>query len=215
MKHIELLLVAGLLAPALVARQEPGKQDPDPAQEPPKKPKSAVTRFFREQTERLQSGLVGSWLLVSYDDPAQRMEEGAAHGYAQFLDGLAAIIISVDTYDRRLFRFSEFTLLQTGAYRYRVDAQGNLQLVNVISYSNQTEDGELVQEPSNLVSEYFATLQNGLLELRDLDGVVITFQKTTAGDFPDSAIRKLESQRAGQARWETWEDLQKEAEQPR
>jgi hypothetical protein len=204
MKLIELFLLAGLLVPALAPRQEQGQEG-----KPPKKaPQSSVTRFFKEQAERLANDVQGAWILFDYDDSAEAPMEGAATGFADFHDGFLTLIISIDTYEERLFRAREFTLLRTGAYRYRFDQQGALQLVNVISFTNQTPDGELRREASNQVFEYFANINEGLLELRNTDGVVLIFRKSTAGDFPEAAIRKLDSLRSGQAHWEDAGDLE-------
>jgi hypothetical protein len=194
MKPAASLALLGLLVP-FVAR---------PAQEAdkPKKAESAVTRFFQDEVERMNEAVEGSWALLDYVDPNEHPEEGAAGGFALFHDGFLMLLLTVDTYEARLFRAREFVLVNSGAYRYRFDGQARLQLASVMSVSNQTEDGELEHEPSNQVYEYTTTLDDQVLELRNADGVTLSFRRVTSKDFPESAARKLESQRSGQPRWE-------------
>jgi hypothetical protein len=45
-----------------------------------------------------------------------------------------------------------------------------------------------------------------VLELRNAEGVLYSFRKLAAGEFPDSAIRKLERRRGGAGAWEDEED---------
>ncbi len=192
MKFSPLLLLSGLLVPALVPQEKP----------PQKKAQNSITRFFQDEAERLQKEVEGSWALMDYVDPGEAPDEGAAGGFASFHDGFLTLIVTIDSYESRMFRAREFLLLSAGAYRYRFDEQAMLQLASVMSVTNQTADGELEHESSNQVYEYTASLKAGVLELRNTDGVTITFRKITAKDFPDSAIHKLESRRSGQPRWE-------------
>jgi hypothetical protein len=196
MKTPTLLLLSGLLLPVLAPRQK--EQD----EKPEKKIQNPVTRFFKEQSERLTKEVEGSWALIDYMDPTEAPIEDAAQGFATFSDGFLTLMISIDTFEERLFRAREFMLLQAGAFRYRFDEQGTLQLANVMSVTNQTEDGDLQHEPSGMVYEYFAAIEAGVLQLRDVDGVQLSFRRVTAGDFPESAVRKLESRRGGAPRWE-------------
>src|SRR6185295_5852871 len=94
------LLLSAVLVPALVPRQE--------GTPPKKKPESAVTNFFREQVERLTKEVEGSWTLLDYVDPQESPDEGAAGGFATFHDGFLALLITIDTYETRLFRAKDF-----------------------------------------------------------------------------------------------------------
>ena len=75
-----------------------------------------------------------------------------------------------------------------------------------MSFSNQTDDGEVERDPPGQVLEYFMRLQDGVLELRDPNGVLFSFRKIAAGDFPDSAIRKLARRRSGSEQWHVDDD---------
>lgn len=206
MKTLTLLVLTGLLAPAFAPRtpRAPG-QEQEQEQEPPKKRGNAVTRFFEGETERLMTETEGSWMLFDYSDPREILFAENASGFATFHDGFLTLMLAIDTVEQRLFLAGEMTLLQTGAFRYRFDESGTLQLANVISFTNQTEDGEVDREPANTVYEYFARLEENVLELRNSDGVSLSFRKITSGDFPESAIRKLEGRRSGDEAWEVEE----------
>jgi hypothetical protein len=210
MKILTPLVLLGLLAPALALASQEGKEPPkkqDPkGQEPEKKRGNAVTRFFEGEVERLTTETEGSWMLFDYSDPREILAAEDASGFATFHDGFLTMILAIDTVESRLFLAGEMTLLQTGSYRYRFDESGNLQLANVISFTNQTEDGEVDHEPAGSVYEYFARLDEDVLELRNSDGVALSFRKMTAGDFPESAKRKLESRRSGNENWEVEDD---------
>ena len=195
MKLPALLCSAVLLVPALAPRQEekPKKKDKDDV---------SVTRFFQEEAERKSKEIQGSWALLDYSDPAQPPQSGAASGFATFHDGLVTMFISVDTYESRMFRAHEFTMVNASAYRYRFEGPDTLQLASVMGITNQTPDGDVDHEPSNRVYEYSATLKEGSLELRNTDSVTLTFRRVTMKEFPESALRKLESQRSGTPHWE-------------
>jgi hypothetical protein len=196
MKTILFVLWTGLLASTFA---------PARPQEPEKKKKKAenpVTRFFQQEGERLEGAVEGSWLLFDYVDPVVSSLDGTPTGFATFHEGVVSMTISVDTAERRLFRLREFQLVQSGVYRYRFDEQANLQLAAVMSFSNASEDGEMERLPAGLAMEYFSKLEDDVLELRNSEGVTLSFRKFTAGDFPDSAIRKLEARRSGTPQWE-------------
>jgi hypothetical protein len=194
MKPIACLLLAGLLAPAPSPRQ---------AQEEPAKRTNPVTRFFEAEGERLARELEGSWMLLDYTDPLVSPDAGSASGFAAFHSGFLTWMLAIDSATQSLLGLSEFLILESAAYRYRVDDQASLQLAAVMGFSNNTESGDVERDPSGIAFEYFARIEDGVLELRDPDGVVLTFRKVEAGDFPDSAIRKIEKQRS---RTEWWED---------
>lgn len=195
MKTTTLLLWTGLLtatfAPARL--QEPEKK---------KKADNAVTRFFQGEGERLTKEIEGSWMLFDYTDPLVSPLDGTATGFATFHGGLVTMMIGVDTAERRMFQLRDFLILRASAYRYRFDEQANLQLASVMSFSNANDDGDMEQEPSGAALEYFSKLEDDVLELRNPDGVVLSFRKITAGDFPETAIRKLEGRRSGTPQWE-------------
>ena len=196
MKTIALVLCTGLLGAALAPAS---RQEPQPGK---KKAENPVTRFFQEEGERLMEEVEGSWMLFGYTDPNIPPLEDAASGFATFHDGFLTWLLAIDSAERRLFRLREFLILESGAYRYRFDEQANLQLSSVMSFTNNTEDGELEREPSGLAFEYFVQLQEGVLELRNPAGVVLSLRKVEAGDFPDSAIQKIEGRRGNEEKWE-------------
>lgn len=178
------------------------------AQEPKQEKKKAlnpVTAFFQGESERLEKEVEGSWMLFGYSDPTiPQLEVGEtpATGFATFHDGFLQWMLAIDSAERRLFRLRAFTILDSGAYRYRFDEQANLQLSSVMSYTNNTEDGELEREPSGMAFEYYAKLEDGVLELRNPQGVVLSLRKVAAGEFPESAIRKIEGRRGNEEKWE-------------
>lgn len=200
MKILTPLVLLGSLVPALALASQEGQE---PAkQEPAKKRGNAVTRYFEGETERLAKETLGSWMLFDYVDPEELMSEDAASGFATFHDGFLTLLLTIDTADRRLFLANERVLVQSGAFRYRFDESGALQLANVMSVTNQTDSGDIEHEPQETAYEYFARLDENVLELRNSEGVTLSFRKVTAGDFPDSAIRKLEARRSGSDHWE-------------
>jgi len=180
-----------------------------PAQEPPQEKKkramNPVTAFFQGESERLGKEIEGSWMLFGYTDPSVPqldVEANPASGFATFNDGFLQWMLAIESAERRIFRLREFTIVESGAYRYRFDEQANLQLSSVMSFTNNTEDGEMEREPAGLAFEYFTKLEDGVLELRNPQGVVLSLRKVTAGDFPESAIQKIEGRRGNKEKWE-------------
>ena len=195
-------LSSAFLPPARQGEQEKEGQEK-------KKSASAITRFFQDETERLTKEIDGSWMLVEYTDPEQMDIGDGASGFATFHDGYLTLLTSVDGVSRRLFRYRQQVYLQAGAYRYRIDEQTNLQLSSVLLFSNDNEDGDLEHHPAGEVFEFFVKLEDGVLELRDTTGLLMSFRRVTSGEFPEAAIRKLDSHRSGTSFWE------KQDEQPR
>jgi len=196
MNATHLVLWIGLLAtlgPTSRPQEEKEKQ---------KKSKNPVTRFFDAESERLEKEVEGTWTLFDYTDPRALAIDDVASGSATFHDGFLTLILAMNTFEQRLFRVREFLALDAGVYRYRFDEQASLQLASVMSYTNDTEDGQMEHEPSGAVAEYFTSLDDGVLELRDREGIVYSFRKIAAGDFPESAIRKLDRRRSGTEQWE-------------
>lgn len=183
-------------APPLQEQQD-GKQ---------KKAENPITRFFQGETERLEEGVEGSWMVFNYVDPNIPAQEDVVSGFATFHGGFLTWILAIDSAERRLFQLREFLILESGAYRYRFDEQANLQLASVMSFTNNNEDGELSREPSGTALEYFVTLQEDVLELRTPQGAVFSLRKIEAGEFPEAAIRRLESRRGNEDKWEFDED---------
>jgi hypothetical protein len=197
-------LALALLPLIFVAGGAQETQEAEKPQEttPPKRSTDPVTRFFQGEGERLAEEIEGSWMLVDFVDPRQHPLTDAADGFATFHDGFLTLIVSIRTLNQRWLNLEEELLLQTGAYRYRFDEQTNLQLSTVLGYTSFTEGAVLVRERSGEAYEYITTIADGVLELRTVDGVVISFRRTAAGEFPDSAIRTLEGDRSGQEFWE-------------
>ena len=142
MKLPATLFLAGLLAPAF-APPVALPQEPPPAEQEKeqKKAQNSVTRFFQDRAEQLAKDVEGSWMVFDYVDPAKAPIPGAASGFATFHDGFLTLILAIDTIESRLFRAREYVLVNTGAYRYRFDQQGMLQLANVVSLTNQIRFG--------------------------------------------------------------------------
>jgi len=202
MKILPLVLLAGLVPPALGPWQERKAARQGEQQEGEKRPTNPITAFFEGEGARLTTEVEGSWILFDYLDPLEAPLDDTASGFATFHDGFLTLILAIDTIESRLFRANSKTLLSSGAYRYRFDEQAFLQLSNVISFTNETDDGDLQREPAGKAYEYYVQLTDGVLELRNAEGIRFTFRKITAGEFPDSAIRKLEGRRGGTEHWE-------------
>lgn len=198
MNATQLVLWTGLLTTAfgsasLLQEQKQEKEK--------KKSLNPVTRFFDEESERLAKEVEGAWTLFDYTDPASIELDDVASGFATFHDGFLTLTLSVDAVDQGFLGLDVYTILDTGLYRYRVDEQANLQLSSVMTFTNQTDDGTVQRDPSGMVLEYLMRIEEGVLELRDPDGGMFSFRKIAAGDFPDSAIRKLDRRRSGTPQW--------------
>jgi hypothetical protein len=198
MNTTHLALWIGLLTAALGPTQ--GSQE---NKEKQKKIDRPISRFFGHQVEDLEKEVEGCWTLLDYTDPDIRPVDNAASGFATFHDGFLTLVLVMDTFEQRLFRLREFMAMDTGLYRYRFDEQANLQLASLMSFTNQNDTGDMVSEPSGKVIEYLATIDDGVLVLRDPDGLTLSFRKIASGDFPESAIRKLDRRRGGVDQWET------------
>jgi hypothetical protein len=205
MNATQLVLWTGLLTAAFGSVPLPQEQKQEQKEEK-KKSQNPVTRFFEDEGERLGKEVEGTWTLFDYTDPSDLALDDVASGFATFHDGFLTLTLAMDTVDRSLLGLSEYTILDSGIYRYRIDEQANLQLASVMSFSNQTDDGEVERDPPGQVLEYFMRLQDGVLELRDPEGVLLSFRKIAAGDFPDSAIRKLDRRRSGTDQWQVDDD---------
>lgn len=192
MKLSTCLLLPCLLVPVLSPWQ----------QEEPKVVRPAPVRPFQREGERLSKAVPGSWMLFEYADPREAPQTDQATGFATFQDGFLTLFLAIDTAESRLFHLRERLLFRSGAYRYRFDPNGSLQLANVMSFTTQTENGQLQREPPGEVLEYFASIDDDVLELRNTDGVRLSFRRVTSVEFPASAIRKLESRRGGDSHWE-------------
>ena len=198
-----LLLLAGLFSAS--ARSQEGK--PPKPSKPPKgqeeeSERSAVTRFFEGEAERLTEGLEGSWMMMDYTDPSTPLHSGVASGFLTFHEGFMTWIISVDTAEVTFLGLRAFLMLDAGAYRYHVDEQANLQLSSVMSFTNDTPEGDLQRERNGFAFEYFTRLEDEVLELRDPNGIVMSFRKVRAGEFPESATRGIEKRRARTPSWD-------------
>ena len=171
-------------------------------QEKQKKKPNPVRRFFDDQAEQLEKDVEGCWTLFDYADPDMRSIEDAATGFATFHDGFLTLVLAMDTLEQRLFRVNEFMALDAGLYRYRFDERASLQLASVMTFSNQNDSGDMMSGPPGQAVEYLASIDEGVLELRDPEGLTLSFRKIAAGEFPESAIRKLDKRRSGTEQWE-------------
>lgn len=197
MKVTELVLLAGLLSTSFFPARPQDEQETEK-----KKRVNAVTSFFQGEAERLDEEIEGSWMLMEYLDPDEIPLEDSVSGFATFHEGFLTWFVAVDAVEQRFFRMRAHVFFRSGAFRYRFDEQATLQLASVMSFTNDTEDTELEREPAGLAFEYYCKLEDGLLELRDTEGVVMSFRKIEAGEFPEAAIRAIESRRSGTPQWE-------------
>jgi hypothetical protein len=200
MKTRDCLLVAGLVPPLFLSllRQEP----PAPGQDPSAGDNGLITNRGRAEAERLTREIEGSWMLLDFRDPNEEaFSEDSLDGFATFHEGFLTLVIEADALQRKIFRARDYLFVQAGAYRYRIDERGSLQTSSVMSFSNTTADGNLLPEPSGTVGEYILRIEEGDLELRTSRGTSMTFRRVKAGDFPESALRKIERQRGGVEVW--------------
>ena len=199
MNTTQLVLWTGLLTTILGAASL--SQDTGEKQKEKKKSGSAVSRFFDEQSAELAQTVEGTWTLIDYTDPHDLSIDDTTSGFATFHDGFLSLVLAMDTYHSTILGARQFLIVDSGLYRYRFDEQANLQMASVMSFTNQTSDGEMSRLPNSRVREYIARLDGETLELRDPDGIVFSFRKITAGEFPDSAVRKLDRRRSGTDQW--------------
>ena len=205
MKLSALALLACLLSPALFPTQAPRQKTSTEKKDDP-----LGLQLPEKENERLEREVQGSWLLFDYNDPEEVLVDDSASGFATFQDGFLVWVLAIETVESHLFRPRDLVLLQTGSYRYRFDQGGSLQVTNVLSYTNMTDSGTVAREPGGQAYEYWARISDGVLELRNSDGVQISFRKVESGNFPESAVRKLEARRGGADHWEV-----NEGEEPR
>lgn len=195
MKHARSLALLALAVPPLLslAQEDEAREE--------KKNRDAITGLFADEAERLAKEIEGSWMLMEYVDPDEIPLEDAASGFMTFREGFLTWILSVEALEQRWFTVSDRVFLQTGAYRYRFDETASLQVASVLSFSNDTDDGDL-QRDAALAFEYTVTLADDLLELSDPDGVRMTYRRIEAGEFPQSAIQKIERGRSRTPAWD-------------
>jgi len=195
MKHSRsLALLALALAPLGSFVRQDGEQPPE------RKPRAPVAGVFGDEAERLTKEVEGSWMLMEYIDPDQIPLGDAASGFMTFHQGLVTWMLGVEAREKHWFRSEDRVILQSGAYRYRFDESASLQLASVLSYSNDG-DGILKRERS-LAFEYTVILGDDLLELSDPDGVRMTYRRIKSGEFPEEAIRRIESGRSRTPAWD-------------
>lgn len=199
-----LILLLGLALPFLAPQEERPRKRAESPEKPQEdeRDKPAMTRFFESEAERLTAELEGSWMLMDYLDPVKREDVADVTGFVMFHEGFMTWLLSIDTMQRTWLGLRALHLLESGAFRYHVDEQANLQLASVMSFTNHTENGEIMSARPGAAFEYFTRLEDGLLELRDADGIVMTFRKVEAGEFPDAAGRTIEKQRSRTPAWE-------------
>jgi hypothetical protein len=171
-----------------------------------KKKESTVSRFFQGQIEDLEKGIEGSWTLLDFTDPTDVAVDDQATGFATFHDGFLTLVLGMDSYEKGVFGYRDFLALDAGVYRYRFDERASLQLASVMTFTNETDDGRMEHGRQGVAIEYMARIDDGVLELRDPDGLLFSFRKVAAGDFPESAIRKLDRRRSGTEQWEEEDD---------
>ena len=193
MKHARLLALLALTASPLVAR---ARQE----EEQEKKSPAGIGGIFAGEAERLAQEIEGSWMLMEYVDPDEIPLEDAASGFMTFRAGFLTWILSVEAFEKRWFTVDDRVFLQTGAYRYRFDETASLQLASVLAFSNDNDDGDLQRDPA-LAFEYTVTLADDVLELSDPDGVRMSYRRIEAGEFPENAVRRIESQRSRTPAW--------------
>jgi len=197
MNATQLVLWTGLLTTILGA----ASLTQETKEKPKKKSGSAISRFYDGQSEELRQTVEGAWTLFDYTDPSDLALDDVASGFATFHDGFLTLVLSLETAESTLLGPREFLIVDTALYRYRFDERANLQLASVMGYTNETEDGKMSRYPVGRAIEYIARIDGETLELREPDGVVFSFRKITAGEFPEGAIRKLDRSRSGTEQW--------------
>jgi hypothetical protein len=195
MNAIQVVLWTGLLTtalgPALPQEKKPKEEKPE-----------RVSRFFRVQIEELEKEIEGTWSLFDFTDPTEIVVDDQARGFATFHDGFLTLVLAMDSYEQGAFGYRDFLALDAGVYRYRFDERASLQLASVMTFTNETDNGRMAHGRPNQTMEYLASIDEGVLELRDPDGVLYAFRKIAAGEFPEAAIRKLDRRRSGTEQWE-------------
>jgi hypothetical protein len=205
MNTTQLTLWTSLLATVLGSTSQPqGEKEREK-----KKSSSSITRFFEDERERLTREVEGSWTLFAYTDPRDLEQDDAASGFATFHAGFLTLTLAMDTLDQNLFGYGEFLVVDTAVYRYRFDEMANLQLAAVMSFTNQTDDGQMERGRPGRLVEYYTRLDDSVLELRTPDGVVFSFRKVTAGEFPAAAIRGLDRRRSGTDQWQNEDERER------
>ncbi len=183
--------------------QEGGEQEQEKGQEgaEEKEKLSPVTRFYREEQERLSKGIEGSWILMTYHDPDGAIGEDVLSGFATFHAGFLTLMIQAAGVRARFLRqVAQQYYVQAGSHRYRIDPLGFLQTSTVMGFSNSFDDFEVFPEPAGFTREYSIELTEAELALRRPDGTILTFRRVEAGEFPVEAIEQIEGKRgrAGQ-----------------
>lgn len=187
MKLLAASLLLGLAVPLLplaASRSQDGQETPRPGH--------PLKAFQKEQSERFAREIQGAWMLVEYDDPEEPELRDGVEGFAIFHDGFLTMILQLRAFRSQLLGSRDQLFVDGGAYRYRFADSGDLQTVSLMGFTNLNNDAQLLPLGGSEVDEYIVTLDDGLLGLRNTDDVLMTFRRVEAGEFPRTAIRRLE-----------------------
>jgi len=201
MKLTGTLLLAGLASSSFFPA---GLSGPQSQQEQERKPlEHPVTRFPLEESERLTREVQGAWTLIAYQEPLDDDFGDDLNGFALFRDGFLSLHFEAQAFKRQILGYGTQLFVQSGVYRYQFDQRAFLQTSSVMSFSNTNDDGELAREKSGQVTEYMVLLEDDTLQLiKPGVGTKLTYRRVEGGEFPQSALRKLERQRSGTPQWE-------------
>ena len=94
--------------------------------------------------------------------------------------------------------------VQSEIYRYRIDDLGMLQMASTMGFNTLNDFFELTFVGNTVVKEYQVSLFEGQLELTTFDGRRMTLRQVVGGEFPLSAIQKLQRTQGG--RFQTPQD---------
>lgn len=182
------LLLATLLTTSfafLPGTLQDGGDEPDTDKLPP------FTRYRIERRAELEEKIESAWTLVEFRQVDVPVDQRNVQGFAMFQDGFMTItLMARRVVDGFLGAQTQYGV-QGGAYRYRISEQLKLQVSTVHGFTNLNAENAMGLERVGNAREYRIDLKNDTLTLERVDGSRFIFRRTTAGEFPESAIEKL------------------------
>jgi hypothetical protein len=178
-------LVPVSFAGLALARPQDPVETPPAAQEKP-----SLAAFKAEKRERIEKGLEGVWMLLTYDPPNTMFDAHDVQGVAMFHEGYLSLNVMAQTFQREFLGDGVQLFIQGGAHRYRVDEFLRLQTAAIMSFHNFDDDEEIEVETSGSPREYEVELDEDgkTLTLTKSDGAVLKWTKLGETEFPaDSA----------------------------
>ncbi len=170
--------------------QDSGKQEQDDASLFP-------ADIAERELARLHDEIEGAWLLISYETFSEYLDEERVRGFATFHDGYATMLFGATETSDRLIGRRYRTLVDSGAYRYRVTPDYRVQFVSIMNLTNMTESGFVEYDAAGLTSEYELRLGDGRLELTNDAGDKRIYRRLEPSEFPQKAIDDLQAESGG------------------